>query len=227
MRIDEALLDHAIGEAQHLPFLRIYRWDRPALSLGVHQRPSDELLHRCAELGVEVVRRPTGGSAVLHGTDLTYAVVALRGAMGVMEAYRWVAGGLIEGFARLGIEARVGGRRSAGAAPEPPSARSACFAATLGADLEVAGAKICGSAQVRLGGWFLQHGSIPLSENRSLTRRILRHSGPNTSTCMDELRPGISWDELAGCLVEGFRSRWGSSGRLELEDVFACAERTG
>ncbi len=226
MRIDAALLDHAIGESRQLPLLRIYRWEGPALSLGLHQRLSDELRHRCAELGVEVVRRPTGGSAVLHGTDLTYAVVAPHERMGVMEAYRWVAGGLIEGLSRLGVEARVGGRRSVENA-EPLSARSACFAATVGADLEVGGAKICGSAQVRRRGWFLQHGSIPLTENRSLTRRILRHSGPNNSTCMDELRPGISWDELAGCLVEGFRSRWGSSGRLEMGDVFACAERTG
>lgn len=226
MRIDAALLDHAISGSEHLRILRVYGWDGPALSLGVHQRLSDEILHRCAELGVEVVRRPTGGSAVLHGTDVTYAVVAPHGRMGVMEAYRWVAGGLIDGLSRLGVEARVGGHRSTRIA-EPLSARSACFAATLGADLEVGGAKICGSAQVRRKGWFLQHGSIPLTENRSLTRRILRHSGPNNSTCMEELRPGISWDELAGCLVEGFRSRWGSSGRLEMEDGYVCAERTG
>lgn len=226
MRIDAALLDHAVEVELRRPILRVYRWRTPALSLGLHQHLSDELLDRCAGLGVEVVRRPTGGSAVLHDTDLTYAVVAPSGNRGVLDAYRWVAGGLIEGLGRLGIDARVGEPLGGNPGAAALGSQAACFAATAGADLQVGTAKICGSAQVRRRGWFLQHGSIPLADNRDLTRLLLRHPGPNNSTCISKLRPGTTWEKLAACLIEGFESQWGTGEELELDDV-NCLEPAG
>lgn len=210
MRIDRALLDRAAAGAARRPVLRIYGWSEPTLSVGAHQKLNDPLLRRCAAHGVEVVRRPTGGSAVLHGRDVTYAVVAPHGRLGVLDAYREVAGALIDGLARLGIEARVGTRRRG--EPEGSAtlgAGSACFATTLGADLVVGEAKICGSAQVRRQGWFLQHGSIPLADSRGLTRVLLGFTGADTSTCLERLRPGTSEDEVVRCLVSGFGARWG------------------
>jgi lipoate-protein ligase A len=218
MRIDAALLDRAIELDLRLPILRVYRWDAPALSLGLHQQLSDELLGRCTGLGVEIVRRPTGGSAVLHGGDLTYAVVAPSGNRGVIDAYHWVAGGLIEGLAQVGVDARVGAR-DGGPGSLMLDSRAACFAATAAADLQVGEAKICGSAQIRHRGWFLQHGSIPITDNRVLTRRLLRHPGANNSTCIETLCPGTTWEQLAGCLIGGFESLWGRSEELKLDDL--------
>lgn len=219
MAVDEALLSWAVATQPERPVLRLYRWSGPALSFGVHQRLNDELIARCAERGVEAVRRPTGGTAVLHGDDLTYSVVAPTGNRGVLGAYSWVAGGLIAGLARLGIPAEVGSRRNAPDAATALGCRSACFATTAGADLKVGSAKICGSAQVRRSGWFLQHGSIPMGDNRSLTRELLRHPGPNQSTCMELLRPGTSIEDLAGALIDGFASTWGRYREVSREEL--------
>ena len=98
------------------------------------------------ELGVEVVRRPTGGRALLHGADLTYAVALPRpdGPAGHVDAvYRTIAAGLIAGLAGLGVTASVGEERG----PAGP----VCFAAAQGADLRVGNRKLCGSAQVQRG----------------------------------------------------------------------------
>ncbi|MEX0789196.1 MAG: hypothetical protein WD178_00305 [Actinomycetota bacterium] len=223
MRFDEAVLDEAVRVQRRRPVLRLYRWSGPALSIGAHQRLSGELIARCADRGVEVVRRPTGGTAVLHGDDLTYSVVAPAGRRSVLEAYSWVAEGLIAGLARLGIAAQVGGR-GPGFPPKGPAealgAHAACFAATVGADLKVGEAKICGSAQVRRSGFLLQHGSIPLADVRPLTRDLLRHPGPNNSTCLERLRPGIKWEEVAGCLRAGFEGTWGPAREVSLQELF-------
>lgn len=225
MWIDEFLLDRAVRERAPRPVLRIYRWLGPTLSVGAHQRLSDELLARCRSRGVGVVRRPTGGSAVLHGKDLTYAVVAPHRGLGVLETYREVAGALIDGLARLGIDARVGTRRDRAAGGQSaPAPGQACFATTLGADLQAGDAKICGSAQVRRRGWFLQHGSIPLGDDRQLTGRLLRHAGSNNSTCIDCLRPGTSPLEVTAGLVEGFTSRWGEARETALEELTMSLE---
>lgn len=219
MALDDALLHAAISGERRRPLLRIYTWSRPTLSLGLHQSCSDELTERCAGYGVDVVRRPTGGTAVLHGGDLTYSVVAPSGRRGVLEAYSWIAEALIAGLSRLGLDAEAGGRRSAQAA-SVPAAHGACFASTVGADLQVGGAKICGSAQVRRSGWLLQHGSIPIGDARPLTRKLLRHPGANTSTCLEHLRPGTTCEELAGSLVSGFESLWGPARSITGENLF-------
>jgi lipoate-protein ligase A len=155
---------------------------------------------------VDIVRRPTGGTAVLHGEDLTYCVVARAGGRGVLDAYRWIAAPLIAGLAELGIEAGIGATRATAGEFGPSKA---CFASTLGADLQVGGAKICGSAQLRRSGWLLQHGSMPIGNTRPLTKRLLRHPGVNRSTCMEELRPGTTAGELARALIAGFERLWG------------------
>lgn len=208
MALDGALLQAALSGRRVRPILRLYAWSRPTLSVGVHQRLSDELMDRCAGYGVDVVRRPTGGTAVLHGDDLTYSVVAHAGGRGVLEAYCYLAEALIAGFARLGMVAEVGSRNST-----PPvrslASNGACFASTVGADLQVSGAKICGSAQVRRSGWLLQHGSLPLRDVRLMTGKLLRHPGANSSACLEQLRPGTTAEELAGAVVWGFERLWG------------------
>lgn len=133
--------------------LRLYTWSAPALSLGRFQAENEVDARACSRRGVEVVRRPTGGRALLHGGDLTYAV-AFRSRSGVDETYRWIAGALTSGLARLGVDAEVAEHRG--------ETGSACFASSRGADLRVGSRKLCGSAQVRRGQAILQHGAILL-----------------------------------------------------------------
>jgi lipoate-protein ligase A len=155
MARDLELLDEvARGEP---PVLRLYTWAGPTLSLGRFQPATDVDEAACAARGVAVVRRPTGGRALLHGADLTYAVAMARppGAAGHVDAlYRTLAGALVAGLAELGVAASVGTARG----PDGP----ACFAAAQGADLRVGERKLCGSAQVQRGGSVLQHGSVLL-----------------------------------------------------------------
>jgi lipoyl(octanoyl) transferase len=207
MAADLDCLD-AVGAGSR-PMLRLYTWSRPALSLGRFQPDSDVDLDACRALGVEVVRRPTGGRALLHGADLTYAIAMMRptGPAGHVDAlYRTLAGGLIAGLARLGIDAEIGS--------DPGAAGPACFAAAQGADLRVGDRKLCGSAQVQRGPGVLQHGSIlldrlPFDELDLLAgtpddgaRAALRAR----SVTLAEL--GVSTDPavVAGSIVAGFES---------------------
>lgn len=137
--------------------LRLYRWSPPALTLGRFQPETDVDRAACRRLGVEVARRPTGGRALLHGADLTYAVVVPEppGAAGTVDAcYTMVAAALIAGLARVGVEAAVARHDGPGGA--------VCMASQQGADLRVGDRKVCGSAQVRRHGVVLQHGSVLL-----------------------------------------------------------------
>jgi lipoate-protein ligase A len=135
--------------------------------------------------------------------------------MGVLGIYRWVAQGLIAGFAALGIEASVVERPGTGA-----GRALSCFALPTGADLESRGRKICGSAQVRRGGWFLQHGSIPVEDVRVETAALLGLAGVQDggSTCVELERPGTVWDEVAQALERGFRVAWGEPSAVRVVD---------
>jgi lipoate-protein ligase A len=214
MASDTALLAEVADGAR--PGLRLYRWDSPTLSLGRFQSYDEVDLGACRRLGVAVVRRPTGGKALLHGADLTYAVAIGRpeGIDGSVDAvYCRLAGALVAGLARLGVEAAIARheRAAEGAAPGP-----VCFTSMQGADLRVGDRKLCGSAQVRRGGAVLQHGSIlldrlPFDETDLLVPR----SGGTLPTPDDLRRVTVTMGELGAprdprvvgrALVEGFRA---------------------
>jgi lipoate-protein ligase A len=155
MAADLALLDATTADGTAR--LRLYRWQPPALSLGRFQPDDDVDAAACARFGVEVVRRPTGGRALLHGGDLTYAVAlpARSNAGESVEAtYAYVAGALCAGLGRLGVTAEI--------ARHDGPAGAVCMATQQGADLRVGHRKVCGSAQVQRGDGVLQHGSILL-----------------------------------------------------------------
>jgi lipoate-protein ligase A len=209
MAADEALLDEVAAGAP--PALRLYRWRPPALSLGRFQPDDDVDPDACARFGVEVVRRPTGGMGLLHGGDLTYAVVMPRPAGpdgGVDPVYRLLAGGLIAGLARLGIDAAVA-RHDGPAGP-------VCLAGQQGADLRVGARKLCGSAQVRRAGAVLQHGSVllerlPFDETDLLVARpgtpgVTRARLRAATVTLQELGAPTEAHAVAQALVEGFRS---------------------
>ncbi|HXV76930.1 MAG TPA: lipoate--protein ligase family protein [Candidatus Polarisedimenticolaceae bacterium] len=166
MAVDEAILDGytATTGAIRPPTLRLYGWRPAALSLGKSQ-PAGES-HDAPALraaGVDLVRRPTGGWAVLHDHERTYALTGpLRApsfASGVLTTYRRVADALILALGGLGVE--VG---ASGEAPARTTTRAsaACFTVTSAYEITAGGRKLVGSAQLRRRGGFLQHGSIPI-----------------------------------------------------------------
>ncbi len=168
MEIDLALLERVEASPAALTVVRFYAWNRPSVSLGKHQDPAKAIdSDFCRRAGIEVVRRPTGGRAVLHDDELTYSVISndrLRFPAGsVGEAYHAIAQALLTAIAGLGIEAELAPR-----SPKSPLAPRAprpepCFASPSRHELLHRRRKLAGSAQRRLRRSFLQHGSIPLA----------------------------------------------------------------
>jgi lipoate-protein ligase A len=157
--------DHALalGLPDGTAVLRLYRWDRATVSFGRNE-PAGAYRQRLAPLAprddelhdVAFVRRPTGGRAVLHDGELTYAVAApLRAFGGLRAAYRRVNQGLVRALRSLGVAAEL----AEGGAASGPHA-GPCFQRAAPGEVTVAGRKLVGSAQARLGAAFLQHGSL-------------------------------------------------------------------
>jgi lipoate-protein ligase A len=207
MRADVDLLEAvALGGP---PTLRLYTFATPALTLGRFQPHEDVDEDACARLDVDVARRPTGGQALLHGGDLTYAVAMpqRRGREGSVErTYTWLAAGIIAGLARLGVEANVASRSG----PAGP----VCFAGQQGADLRVGDRKVCGSAQLQRDGAVLQHGSIllrrlPFDETDVLTGSHDRERLHNVTITLEELAAPADPALVARAIVEGFEELLG------------------
>jgi lipoate-protein ligase A len=167
MAIDHWLL------AQARPALRLYRWQRPTLSLGFHQRRVPDHWRALAAAGrLDLVRRPSGGQAVLHGGDLTYALVWPDAPADRRQAYRQACHWLQQTFKLLGQPLQFG---SAAAS----LAQGNCFASSTAADLVQAdGLKRIGSAQLWRGGRLLQHGSIQLAVEGELWRELFGSPAP-------------------------------------------------
>ncbi|HEX9988362.1 MAG TPA: biotin/lipoate A/B protein ligase family protein [Chloroflexia bacterium] len=177
MALDEALLELVIRGGA--PVVRFYTWQPATLSLGVNQPVGEVDPAECARRGFGLVRRITGGRAVLHHHELTYSVIARendpRVSGGVIESYRKISAALVEGFQALGadvqlaapnralIRALAESRRQGTLNEEAESSHGAvCFDAASAYELTAGGRKLVGSAQARRGGALLQHGSILL-----------------------------------------------------------------
>lgn len=159
--------DHALAasSAKGTGAVRFYRWAPATLSFGRNEPVTvgyRELLRQQPELGV--VRRPTGGRAVIHDRELTYAVVFPARAMGgLREAYGRINAGLADGLRQLGVDAR---RAPGDPAPAGPGA-GPCFLGSAAGEVVVGGRKLVGSAQARIGNAVLQHGSLLLEADQS------------------------------------------------------------
>jgi len=171
MALDDALLQ-AVANGRSLPVLRLYRWRPAALTLGYAQTLAAGIdLASCRAAGVDIVRRPTGGRAVLHDHEVTYAVIAPAGPpfeRSIAGSYRVIAEILREALDRCGLAAElVAGQ------PRGELGRAICFTAPAQHELLIAGCKVAGSAQKRRGAAFLQHGSLPLTLDLSLLQRLM------------------------------------------------------
>ena len=153
------------------PILRIYTWERMTLSLGRLQKLSDVDLDNLERFGVECVRRPTGGRAVLHWNEVTYSVVFPKGteefSMRVVELYGRISKILAKAFRKLGVDVEFSGGK--GWDPKNPS----CFSSGARYELKIDGKKFVGSAQVRMKEFVLQHGSIMLKPNWEILSKVL------------------------------------------------------
>jgi len=198
MAVDEALLASAVDGGP--PTLRFYRWSGPWLSLGYRQRLAAERLGACSDSGVGVVRRSTGGRAVLHGEDLTYAVVAHEDALpaGLGATYAFVSGALRQALLTVGVEAEPAPRT----APAEAEVFD-CFAEPATDELCVGGRKLIGSAQRRAGGGVLQHGSIRLDPDPEPVRRAAGFS-PSVATSLSELGAEIEVTALISACRDAF-----------------------
>ena len=175
MAVDLALLDRAEHHGES--WLRLYTWLPHCLSFGRHEPATRRYdRHRITTLGLDTVRRPTGGRAVWHARELTYAVAAPEARFGSLSnAYTDIHRLLGKALGALGLEVTLAPR-----VPVPGLGTGACFARAVGGEVLVRGRKVVGSAQMRRGGALLQHGSILLHDDQSHVARVERHSCSGT-----------------------------------------------
>jgi lipoate-protein ligase A len=178
MATDEAIY-LSCQQGMSPPTLRLYEWQPPAVSLGYFQKLESAVdVEECRRRGIDVVRRLTGGRAVLHHHELTYAVIAPENAHpfrpGVLETYMTIGSCLLNVFTDLGLNAQWVALRDKhrGAACSRHETAS-CFSAPSWYEITVSGKKICGSAQKRGNGVFLQHGSILIDHDPEVLAALL------------------------------------------------------
>lgn len=175
MAVDEAILEACIAGSAP-PTLRFYTWSPPAISIGYGQQVGLAIdLERCRGLGIDVVRRLTGGLAVLHQYDVSYSVVLREDASpairGILASYLTVGHALIRGLSYLGVTADLFPLRRASLPADQAS--PLCFVTPSSYEVAVHGRKLIGSAQRRVHGAILQHGSLPLSLDREKLCSVL------------------------------------------------------
>lgn len=229
MAVDEAILE-AIGKELVPPTLRLYSWQPPCLSLGYAQPISDVNLPALLSNGWDLVRRPTGGRAILHTDELTYAVIGplheprLQGS--VLESYQRLSQALLKALTLLQIPAQAKPLSSPSAStPSASSDRSTsssnssnpvCFETPSNYEILATGKKIIGSAQARRKDGVLQHGSFPLygdltrilqvlafpdeKSRQEAKARLLQHA----TTAEEVLGEPLSWQAAANAFIQAF-----------------------
>jgi lipoate-protein ligase A len=223
MAVDAALLRSAQQGA--LPTLRFYSWDGAWLSLGLSQTLDPARRDGCRQAGVGVVRRATGGRAVLHGADLTYAVVApsARLPRGLRATYALLGEALWQGLASLGIAADRSGSEASG----PRSGEFDCFQSLATDELCVAGRKLAGSAQRRTQQGVLQHGSLRLAPDPPQARTAAGLE-LGAATSLAELGFAFPPERVRDALIAGFAGVLGVAlepGSLAAEERAWARER--
>lgn len=173
MAIDQALLERAGRHGER--WLRLYRWSPHCLSFGRHERAARRYdRERIAATGLDLVRRPTGGRAVWHAAELTYAIALPAASLaGIRSTYLEIHRMLLAALRSLEVDATL-----AEDMPVPSLDAGACFARPVGGEIMVAGRKVVGSAQVREAGGLLQHGSILLGDDQSMVAAVSRGDPP-------------------------------------------------
>lgn len=203
MAIDAELLADAAASGRAV--LRLYRFAPPCLSLGRNEPAARYDRAAIARLGIDVVRRPTGGRAVWHEHDVTYAVAAPIAAFGGLRAaYKAIHTRIAAALRALGADVTLALDRPSARAP---GRSGACFATAVGGEVIAAGRKLVGSAQVRRGAALLQHGSILVAGSQNIVDVISRQSSllvSGATTLSEVLGRPVSFDEVASAIVDAW-----------------------
>jgi lipoate-protein ligase A len=235
MALDEAIAV-LLRRGKTQPTVRVYGWKPAAVSIGYFQNIRRTLdLTRCARLGIPVVRRLTGGRAVLHDQEVTYSVIAPRRQWGreasILDVHKHIGLALVAALEQLGIEARLERPRARKATPSGSGDRSPCFSSAGRYEVMVAGRKLVGSAQRWLGDVVLQHGSLLvgpghariaalLPGSEGLTEEQAARSLQEQTISLDSLLSRqVSFVEVARALQGGFAKKL--SGALQPAGVTA------
>ena len=220
MAADEAILEY-IGRGDSLPTLRLYAWDPACLSLGHAQPFADVDVQRLKSRGWEVVRRLTGGRAILHTDELTYSVIAPltepRVEGSVLESYNRLARALLRAVQSLDVPVEMKeGKADHGGTPNP-----VCFEVPSTYEITVNGKKLIGSAQARKKEGVLQHGSLPLTgdltricqalafEDESARENAAKRLLERATTVESALGRRVGWETAAQAFVEAFEAQLG------------------
>jgi len=222
MALDESILEH-IGRGESPPTLRLYAWEPACLSLGRAQPFADVDINRVRERNWEVVRRATGGRAILHTDELTYSVIApldepvMEGS--VLESYNRVAQALFLAVKKLGLSVEI----KEGKAGSEETSNPVCFEVPSTYEITVNGRKLLGSAQARKKDGVLQHGSLPLAgdltricqalvfENDMARDNASERLLARATTVQTALSREISWETASKAFVQSFEEQLGLS----------------
>ncbi len=217
MAVDEAILE-AVISGESPATLRLYAWEPPCLSLGYAQPSGDVDMASLNARGWHLVRRPTGGRAILHTDELTYAVIGpeddprLSGS--VLESYQRLSQALLLALLSLGIPAQAESKPPA--SPAANQAAPVCFEVPSNYEITVQGRKIIGSAQARRKGAVLQHGSFPLQGDLTRITGVLTFADQaeraraaerltaRALTAQEVLAAPLTWDQAASAFCRAF-----------------------
>lgn len=218
MAVDESILEH-IGRGESIPTLRLYAWDPPCLSLGQAQPFADVDVARIEERGWDVVRRPTGGRAILHTDEITYSIIAPidepRVAGSILESYNRLAVALLQAVKALGLPVEI--KEDTGPNHETPN--PVCFEVPSAYEITVDKKKLIGSAQARRKEGVLQHGSLPLTGNLARITEALTFADDSSradaaarllaraTTVASVLGHEVLWNDAAQAFVWAFEAK--------------------
>lgn len=216
MAIDEAIVE-SVGKGLVPPTFRFYSWRPPAVSIGCYQKISEIDQQACILKNYDIVRRPTGGRAILHDKELTYSVIAPVDnkliSRNILNTYKILHKGFMVGLQGLGLEPRmVSGRNNKG------TKSYACFFSPSIYELTVRGKKIIGSAQRRWNKVVLQQGSMPLDINIEELFSVLSHRNreilikkaeKKMTSINNELGKNVDIEKLKKAVVGGFEEALG------------------
>ena len=199
MQIDSDLLDSAIENRLDYPIFRLYGWEPACVSLGRNQK--DDFLDRkfLKENNIDVVRRLTGGRALLHADEITYSFICptsyLKNGEHVVSSYKEISQILIDKFKKLGIELSFGTNKPV------KTGFDYCMLVSTGADLCYQGKKLIGSAQCRKQGYILQHGSILYDYDKALLEKIFKEPvSTDEITSIKEINPKLTKEKIIDIL---------------------------